>query len=276
MEAVALGRLEALRKQIRTLQASPRTYLATLRTGIPAIDGLMPAGGFPLGKVVELSGEAAAGRTTLALQAIATATREKHLAAYVDGPGELYPPFAAGVGVDLDRLLMVRPKAPRRLVWTALQLARCGAFTCVALDLTHTGVQISLPECKKLSDAAFKGGACILVLSPKAGVGAGRLRLEVCATAPRVLGLEVVRSGSGAGRKVSLPLSSLYSRGGLRIGPKGVSLPLPKTGESEIRDQSTAPFKRVKLHFLRDGRGIDGTRPGRDIALPALAGSLGL
>jgi RecA/RadA recombinase len=151
MEAVALGKLEALRKQIRTLQASPRTYLATLRTGIPAIDGLMPAGGFPLGKVVELSGEAAAGRITLALQAIAAATREKHLAAYVDGPGELYPPFAAGVGVDLDRLLMVRPKAPRRLVWTALQLARSGAFTCVALDLTHTGVQLSLPECQKLS-----------------------------------------------------------------------------------------------------------------------------
>jgi hypothetical protein len=243
MEAVALGKLEALRKQIRTLQASPRTYLATLRTGIPAIDGLMPAGGFPLGKVVELSGEAAAGRITLALQAIAAATREKHLAAYVDGPGELYPPFAAGVGVDLDRLLMVRPKAPRRLVWTALQLARSGAFTCVALDLTHTGVQLSLPECKKLSDAAFKGGACILVLSPKAGVGAGRLRLEVCATAPRVPGQE------------------------------GVRLEVVRGG---IRDQSTAPFKRVKLHFLRDGRGIDGTRPGRDIALPALAGSLGL
>jgi len=154
-------------------------------------------------------------------------------------------------------------------VWTALQLARSGAFTCVALDLTHTGVQLSLPECKKLSDAAFKGGTCILVLSPKAGVGAGRLCLEVCATAPRVLGLEVVRSGSGAGRKVALPLATLYSR---------LSLPFPKTGEREIRDPrpSSAPFKRVKLHFLRDGRGIDGTRPGRDIALPALAGSLGL
>src|SRR5258708_31112202 len=35
-----------------------------------------------------------------------------------------------------------------KLVWTAVQLARSGAFACIALDLTHTGVRLSLADCK--------------------------------------------------------------------------------------------------------------------------------
>src|SRR5260370_42640445 len=107
----AAQRLESLRKQIRKLQAAPRTYLAVLKTGIAAFDSWMPGGGLPMGQVVERSGESASGRTSIALRGIAAATREKRLAAYGDGPGELYPPVAASLAVDLDGLLIVLPKA---------------------------------------------------------------------------------------------------------------------------------------------------------------------
>ncbi|MFP2906564.1 recombinase RecA, partial [Pyxidicoccus sp. 3LFB2] len=46
--------VEQLRERIRQLQAAPRRYLAVLRTGMEAVDALLPAGGFPLGQAVEL------------------------------------------------------------------------------------------------------------------------------------------------------------------------------------------------------------------------------
>ncbi len=78
--------VEQLRERIRQLQAAPRSYLATLRTGVAEVDALLPSGGFPLGQALELCGEAASGRTSLALRAVAAAHREQRLCAWVDGP----------------------------------------------------------------------------------------------------------------------------------------------------------------------------------------------
>jgi len=67
--------------------------------------------------------------------------------------------------VHLERACwFVRPK-PRQLVWSAVQLLRSGAFTLRGLDLNRTGVRLSLPESKKLSDAARTGGALLVLLT---------------------------------------------------------------------------------------------------------------
>lgn len=227
-----------------------------------------------MGQVVEMSGEAASGRTSIALRGIAAATGEKRLAAYVDGPGELYPPVAAGMGVDLERLLIVRPKAPGQLVWTAVQLARSGAFACIALDLTHTGVQLSLVESKKLSDAAFKGGSCIVLLAGARSQTSARVRLEVSASDPQTLRLEALRSSQGRGPHILIPLAALLpsdaSRSSFHELPPGQS-----RAHSEQSEQAPA-VKRIKLVWERDGGGIDRNRPGRDAALPSLRGTAGI
>src|SRR5260370_19420121 len=170
--------VERLREEIRKLHAAPRRSLAALRTGIRLLDELLPTQGLPLGKVLELWGEAASGKTTLALRAMAGATQENRLGAYVDGPGELYPLAAAALGVDLARLLIVRPKAPGKLVWTAVQLARSRAFACVVLDLTHPGVRLTIADGNKLSDAALQGGSCLLLLTPPDAPADGMTRLQ--------------------------------------------------------------------------------------------------
>ncbi|MER2564857.1 MAG: hypothetical protein ABTQ32_29305, partial [Myxococcaceae bacterium] len=166
--------VEHLKEQIRRVQAAPRQYLVTLATGAPELDAL---GVFRLGGAVELSGEEASGRTTVALSLVASACREKRLAAWVDGPQELYPPAAVPMGVELQRLLIVRPPAPGQLVWAAVQLLRSGAFTCVVLDVTHTGVQLTMLDTKKLLDAARAGGSLLLVLTANAAPAQGLVRL---------------------------------------------------------------------------------------------------
>ncbi|HZA14941.1 MAG TPA: recombinase RecA [Myxococcaceae bacterium] len=200
-----------LREDIRRLRAAPRKYLAVLRTGVEGFDGLFPDGGLPLGHGIELWGEAASGRTSLALRAVAAAGREQRLAAWIDGPRELYPPAAAALGVDLQRLLIVRPKAPGQLVWTAVQILRSGAFACAVLDLTHTGVRLGLADGRKLQEASAKGGAALVLLTPPDAPGDGLMRLRARAVGVEGLSVEVVRSRRGAiGAQALVAWDALY------------------------------------------------------------------
>ncbi len=281
-QAADRGVIEQLREQIRRVQAAPRRYLITLASGAASLDGL---GIFRLGGAVELSGEEASGRTTLALSLVAAACREKRLAAWVDGPKELYPPAAVPMGVDLRRLLIVRPPAPGQLVWSAVQLLRSGAFTLVVLDVTHTGLTLSMIETKKLLDAARAGGSLLVVLTSNVAPAQGLVRLvmaERVEQAPRVrhlqlvdpvapndevtLHVEIARAQGATGKQVQLPRSQLATLARARRSHTSLhpGLELPRvSGQSSLQ--------RPKRNELRDGKGFSvATRPGRDGAMGEL------
>lgn len=278
MEAAAINAktVEFLKDRIRELQAAPRQYLAVLRTGVAELDALLPAGGLPLGQAVEMMGEPASGRTSMALRAVAAAHREQRLCAYVDGPGQLYPPAAAALGVELSKLLIVRPRVHGQLVWSAVQLARSGAFTCVVLDLTQTGVRLSLAEGKKLADAAIKGGSLLLLLTTPEAPGEGMVRLRTKAEGPEGLSVEVLRNrGGGAGEHTLIPWESLYPREAPLYHYERPEHLAPLT-EPPSQGQQGPAFKRVKSSDIRNGViGICGQRPGRDVRMPPLGRSLG-
>ncbi|AKQ66009.1 RecA protein [Myxococcus hansupus] len=262
--------VEQLRERIRQLQAAPRRYLAVLRTGLEAVDALLPTGGLPLGQSVELCGEAASGRTSLALHAVAAAHREARLCAWVDGPRELYPPSAAALGVDLERLLIVRPKAPEQRIWAAVQLARSGAFACVVLDLTRgvssseRACRVSPVEARKLADAAAKGGGLLLLLTSPEAPADGVLRLRTEARDAEGWSVEVVRSRQGgAGARAVLPWHSLYPSLGLEGGGRLLDV-------AEGLEDATPDFLRDTSGALRNGLGILGQRPGRDAPMPPM------
>lgn len=285
MEAVAknAATIELLKERIRKLQAAPRRYLAALRTGVGPLDALLPSGGIPLGQAVELWGDAAAGRTSLALRAVAAAHRENRIAAWVDGPSELYPPSAAALGVDLGRLLIVRPKAPRQLVWAAQQLARSGAFACVVVDLTHTGVRPSLAEGRKLQEAAAQGGGALLLLTPLEAPSDGMVRLRVAADGLEGFAVEVLRSrGGGVGARARVDWEALFPDGAprYRYAAPGEGLgayPLEPDGHGP----SEAPYNRGRSWQQRNGYGgcgfygSYGPRLGRDGRMPPLEADLG-
>lgn len=268
------GLLEQLREQIRRVQAAPRRYLITLASGAAALDEL---GVFRLGGAAELSGEEASGRTTLALSLVASACREKRLAAWVDGPKELYPPAAVPLGVDLKRLLIVRPPAPGQLVWSTVQLLRSGAFTLVVLDVTHTGLTLTMVETKKLLDAARAGGALLVVLTSSAAPAQGMVRLvmaervdvgprhlRVVEAAPAepvpTLHVEVAGAHGATGKRLLLERAQFAPLARARRSHTSLhpGLELPRvSGQSSLQ--------RPKRNELRDGKGFAvATRPGRD------------
>ena len=255
-----------LQGQIAQLQAAPRRYLSVLRTGLSPLDQLLPAGGFLLGQAVELCGEGASGRTTLALRAVAAAHRELRLCAYVDGPLELYPPAAAAQGVDLTRLLWVRPSSSRQLIWSTLQLLRSGSFAGVVMDLTRTGLRLSFAQGKKLVDAAAQGGCALWVLTPPEAPGEGMTRFHALSLLAG-LQLEVVRGRQGGqGQRALIPWELLHPG----LDPSLLPTPAWERGFVSLSAEADRPIGD------RDGpMGIIGQRPGRDASWHRLHSILG-
>ena len=163
--------LEELRRQIRRMERRPARREGVLSCGWPELEALLPGGGFARGALSALCGGPASGKTGVALSALREAQAEGGLAAFVDGRGELYPPAALALGVNLARLLIVRPEPALGALlpglWAAEVLLASGAFPAVVIDIPLRGVPASRAEplLRRLRAAAEKGGAAALLLS---------------------------------------------------------------------------------------------------------------
>jgi protein ImuA len=207
--------IEGLREEIRRIERRPPQRPCFISSGRPEIDALLPGGGFPRGALTELVGGPASGKTGLVLSALAAAMGGEGLAAFVDGRGELYPPGAMAFGVDLARLLVVRPVAPeqgeresvRSALWAAEGLLASGAFEAVAMDVpierAHARALGNLDGMlRRLRAAAERGGVVALWLGLPEGArvpSAARLELSAGAAGGRVR-RALARGAAGAAR----------------------------------------------------------------------------
>jgi hypothetical protein len=145
-------------------------------TKVPALDGLL-SGGLPRGVLVEVTGRRSCGRFSIGVSSLAAATSAGDAAALVDLGGHLDPQSAEDAGVDLERLLWVRPAKLKEAVASAEMLLFAG-FPLVVLDLGLPPVRgRSLPDAAwvRLTRAARDRRAALLLLSPYrvSGIAAG-------------------------------------------------------------------------------------------------------
>jgi recombination protein RecA len=249
--------VDQLREKIRKLEAQPRQLVMALRTGLSELDEW---GTFRLGTGVELCGEDASGKATVALSVVAAAGREKRLSAWVDGPHELYPPAAMALGVELSSLLIVRPKTPPHLVWAAMQLLRSGAFTCVVLDVSRTPVRLSMIDTKKLLDAARIGGSLLVLLTSGQAPAVGFPRLKF---KPRLEGrLQVARVSERwctSTFEVDAPHGRRAVVQGTPVRSRALARPWPSPDVLQVLD--TSSLQRPKKNTLRDGYPVGWAQP---------------
>jgi protein ImuA len=193
--------LAELQESIRRIERRPARRGGGVPCGLPEIDAAVPHG-FPRGAISELAGGAASGKTAVALALLAGLGQEE-LFAWVDGRGELYPPAAAARGVDLRRLLIVRPAAgagSTAALWAAEALLGSSAFAAVVVDVPLRRADRGWDAMsRRLQAAAEKGGAVGLWLaSPRAPVRLpAALRLDLAADGDRVVARRMV---GGIGR----------------------------------------------------------------------------
>jgi len=138
-----------------------------LATGVATLDRLFP-GGLPRGKLVELAGRRSSGRFSIAVAALASVTSAGEAAALVDLAEHLDPRGAAETGVDLERLLWVRPRRVKEALAAAEMLLATGFPLVVAdLGLSPRGTRY-LPDAVwlRLSRAVAAQGSSLLLLTP--------------------------------------------------------------------------------------------------------------
>ena len=217
-------------------------------TGSMTLDAALGIGGLPRGRIVEIYGPEASGKTTLALHAVAEAQKMGGEAAFIDVEHALDPVYAKALGVDVDSLLVSQPDTGEQALEIAEALIRSGAIDIVVVDSvaalvpraeiegemgdSHVGLQARLMSqaMRKLAGAVGKTN-CIAVfinqLRLKVGVVYGNpevtaggnalkyyasVRLDVRRAAP-------LKNGGAAGGRAS------FQGGGVRRDLRAGDLP---------------------------------------------------
>jgi len=111
-----------------------RLKVNIIPTGSVALDLALGVGGLPRGRIVEIFGPEASGKTTLALHVIAEAQRVGGAAAFVDAEHGLDPQRAESIGVNLDELLVSQPDTGEQALEIVETLVRSGAIDVIAID----------------------------------------------------------------------------------------------------------------------------------------------
>jgi len=115
-------------------QKGAAVAVEAIPTGAISFDLALGIGGFPRGRVVEIYGPEATGKTTLALHVIAEAQKRGGQAAFIDAEHALDPKYAASVGIDVDNLLISQPDYGEQALEIAEVLVRSGAVDVVVVD----------------------------------------------------------------------------------------------------------------------------------------------
>jgi len=103
-------------------------------TGALALDLALGVGGIPRGRVTEIFGSEASGKTTLAQHIIAEAQKTGGIAAYIDAEHALDPAYAANCGIKLSDLLISQPDTGEQALEIAETLVRSGAVDVIIID----------------------------------------------------------------------------------------------------------------------------------------------
>jgi len=115
-------------------EASAKEAVEFIPTGSLSLDLALGIGGIPRGRVTEIFGPEAAGKSTLSQHIIAEAQKSGGVAAYIDVEHALDPVYAATCGVKLDDLLISQPDTGEQALEITETLVRSGAIDVIAID----------------------------------------------------------------------------------------------------------------------------------------------
>jgi recombination protein RecA len=135
--AAALSQIEKQfgKGTVMRLGEAPASWdVDTVSTGSLGLDIALGVGGLPRGRVIEIFGPEASGKTTLTLQVIAEVQRAGGVAAFVDAEHALDPSYAGKLGVNVDDLLVSQPDDGEQALEVTDMLVRSGAVDVVVID----------------------------------------------------------------------------------------------------------------------------------------------
>ena len=119
---------------MRLGEASLKLTTEVIPTGSLALDMALGVGGIPRGRVTEIFGAEATGKSTLALHIMAETQKQGGIAAYIDSEHAFDPPYAGRCGLNLEDLLISQPDSAEQALEITEHLVRTGAVDSVVID----------------------------------------------------------------------------------------------------------------------------------------------
>jgi recombination protein RecA len=134
--SVTLGQLEKQfgKGTVLRLGSSETLPIESISTGSISVDWSLGVGGLPRGRICEIFGPESSGKTTVALQVVASAQKAGGMAAFVDVEHALDPIYARKLGVDVDNLLVSQPDYAEQALEITSALISSGSIDVLVVD----------------------------------------------------------------------------------------------------------------------------------------------